>query len=56
LILLTPHPGGFDYELDQNSNFSLKNDKVSVNTADTENSFCVKKNLDSTIARLAGLL
>jgi hypothetical protein len=39
LILLTPHPGGFDYNLDQNSNYSSKNDKGLMSTADTANVF-----------------
>jgi hypothetical protein len=34
---VTPHPGGLDYDLDQNSNYLSKNNKVLLSTADTEN-------------------
>jgi hypothetical protein len=37
LILLTPHPGGLDYDLDQNSNYPSKNDKVLITTAGPAN-------------------
>jgi hypothetical protein len=37
LILLTSHPGGLDYDLDQNSNYPSKNDKVLMSPADTPN-------------------
>jgi hypothetical protein len=39
LILLTPYPGGLDYELDQNSNYQSKNNKVLMSTAAPENLF-----------------
>jgi hypothetical protein len=39
LILLTPHPGGLDYDLDQNSNYPSQNDKVLTSTADSANLF-----------------
>jgi hypothetical protein len=41
LILLTPHSGGLDYDLDQSSNYSSEDYKF------------VWKNLDSTKARPA---
>jgi hypothetical protein len=31
----SPHPGGLDYDFDQISNYSSKNDKVLMSTADT---------------------
>jgi hypothetical protein len=39
LILLTPHPGGLDYDLDQTSNYSSKNYKVLMSTAAPANLF-----------------
>jgi hypothetical protein len=39
VILLTPHPDGLDYDLDQNSNYPFKNDKVLMSTADPANLF-----------------
>jgi hypothetical protein len=41
LILLTPHLGGLNYDLDQNRNYSEKKKKTKVlmSTADTTNSF-----------------
>jgi hypothetical protein len=37
VIVLTPHPGGIDYDLDQNSNCLSKNDKVLMSTAGPAN-------------------
>jgi hypothetical protein len=51
LILLTPHSDDLDYDLDQSSNYSSKNDIFLMSTADTANLFW--KNLDSTKARPA---
>jgi hypothetical protein len=39
LISLTPHPGGLDYDFDQNSNYPSKNDKVLMSTAGLANLF-----------------
>jgi hypothetical protein len=39
LILLTPHPDGREYDLDQNNNYSSKNDKVLISTASPANLF-----------------
>jgi hypothetical protein len=39
LILLTLHPGGPEYDLDQNSNHSSKNDKSVMRTTATANLF-----------------
>jgi hypothetical protein len=39
LILLSLHPGGLNYELDQTSNYSSKNHTVFMTTADTGNLF-----------------
>jgi hypothetical protein len=51
LILLTPYPGGLNYDFDQNSNYPSKNDKVLMSTAGLAK--FVWKNLDSTKARPA---
>jgi hypothetical protein len=48
LILLTPHSGGLEYDLNQNSKYSSKNHKNLVSTAATANLF--GKNLVSTKA------
>jgi hypothetical protein len=37
LILLTPHPGGLDYDLDKTSNYSSKSVKVLISTAGVAN-------------------
>jgi hypothetical protein len=37
VILLTSHPGGLDYDLDQNSNYPSKYDKVVMSTAGPAN-------------------
>jgi hypothetical protein len=47
LILLTPHPGGLDYNLNQNSHYSFKKKSF-----DKHSKF-VWQNLDSAKARLA---
>jgi hypothetical protein len=39
LILLTPSPGGLDYDLDQNSNYLSTIDKVLMSTAGPANLF-----------------
>jgi hypothetical protein len=39
MILLTPHLGGLDYDLDQNSNYLSKYDKVVMSTAGSANLF-----------------
>jgi hypothetical protein len=39
LILLTPHPGDLDCDLDQNSNYSSKMTKGLMSTADTAHLF-----------------
>jgi hypothetical protein len=43
LILLTPHPGDLDYDLDQASNFSLKNDKVLMIKLQLIQEMCLEK-------------
>jgi hypothetical protein len=47
LILLTLHPGGLERDLDQNSNYSSKNDKSFDEHSSQQ---IVWKNLDSTKA------
>jgi hypothetical protein len=37
--LLTPHPGGLDYDLNHNQQLSIKNDKVLNSTAALANLF-----------------
>jgi hypothetical protein len=38
-FVVTPHPGGLDYDLDETSNYPSKTDKVLMSTADTGNLF-----------------
>jgi hypothetical protein len=38
-ILLTPHPGGLDYDFDQTNNYPSKNDKVLMSTTGPANLF-----------------
>jgi hypothetical protein len=49
LMLLTPHPGGLDHDLDQKSIYSLKKLR-SFNEHSCHSKF-VRKNLNSTKAR-----
>jgi hypothetical protein len=37
VILLTPHPGGLDYDFGKNSNYPSKYDKVLMSRAGPEN-------------------
>jgi hypothetical protein len=54
LILLTPHSGCYDNDLDQNSNYPLKNDNVLISPAGPAIPICfVWKNLDSAKAKPA---
>jgi hypothetical protein len=39
LILLTPHPGGLNYDLDLNSKYPSENDKVLMSTVGQANLF-----------------